>query len=166
MNRIVWCWIGAAFIGVIGSGYLQGFLQEPSNSASADPSQYSAVINRYCVVCHNEKLKTGDLILSKEDVTNPGANPEIWEKVVSKLRFRAMPPVPAPRPDEATYKSLVTYLEAALDRAAIANVNPGPLHRRPPPSTAPNTPMRSATCWGWRSMGEDSSSRRQFGRFR
>ena len=125
LNRIVWCWIGAAFIGVIGSGYLQGFLQEPSDSASADPSQYSAVISRYCVVCHNEKLKTGGLTLSKEDVTNPGANPEIWEKVVSKLRFRAMPPVPAPRPDEATYKSLVTYLEAALDRAAIANVNPG-----------------------------------------
>ena len=119
------CWIGAAFIGVIGSDYLQGSRQELSNSTSADSSQYSAVINRYCVVCHNEKLKTGGLILSEEDVTNPGANPEIWEKVVSKLRFRAMPPVPAPRPDEATYRSLVTYLEAALDRAAIANLNPG-----------------------------------------
>ena len=119
------CWVGAAFIGVIGSGYLQGYRQESSNSASADPSQYSAVISRYCVVCHNEKLKTGDLILSNEDVTNPGANPEIWEKVVSKLRFRAMPPVPAPRPDEATYRSLITYLEAALDQAAIANLNPG-----------------------------------------
>ena len=125
MKRIVLCWIGAAFIGVIGCGYLQGFRQELSNSTSADSSQYSAVINRYCVVCHNEELKTGGLILSKEDVTNPGANPEIWEKVVSKLRFRAMPPVPAPRPDEATYRSLLTYLEAALDRAAIANLNPG-----------------------------------------
>ena len=122
MLRTILSWIAIA---LIWGSYVQAASQEPSNSAAPGPSQYSAVINRYCVVCHNEKLQTGGLILSQEDVTNPGANPEIWEKVVSKLRFRAMPPVPAPRPDEATYRSLLTYLEAALDRAAIANLNPG-----------------------------------------
>lgn len=38
-----------------------------------------------------------------------------------------MPPQGMPRPDEATYESLVTYLEAKLDAAAAANPNPGKL---------------------------------------
>ncbi len=42
-----------------------------------------------------------------------------------KLRGRMMPPPGRPRPDEATYDSIVSYLETALDRSAAAQPNPG-----------------------------------------
>src|SRR4029079_4687979 len=54
-----------------------------------------------------------------------GENPEIWEKVVRKLRGRMMPPPGRPRPDEKTYDDVVASLEKSLDRAAAANPNPG-----------------------------------------
>jgi hypothetical protein len=56
---------------------------------------------------------------------------ELWEKVVRKLRVGAMPPVGAPRPDAATYETLVSWLETTIDRAAAVKPNPGRalLHR-------------------------------------
>ena len=71
-------------------------------------------------------------MLSAADVERVSDNPEVWEKVISKLRARYMPPVGRPRPDEATYDNMVSYLETSLDRAAAANPNPGrtdALHR-------------------------------------
>ena len=64
-------------------------------------------------------------MLDKTDVEKVADNPEIWEKVVRKLRTRGMPPTGAPRPDGAAYDSFATYLETALDSAAAAHPNPG-----------------------------------------
>jgi hypothetical protein len=80
-----------------------------------------AVIDRYCASCHNERLKTGGLALDGSAKT-PAENPEVWEKVVRKLRPRYMPPAGLPRPDERTYQALLSSLEASLDNAAP---NPG-----------------------------------------
>jgi len=88
-------------------------------------SQYSTILNRYCVTCHNEKLKTAGLMLDKIDVQNVPQSAPVWEKVVRKLRTGAMPPAGAPRPDQSAYDSLATYLETELDRAAAASPNPG-----------------------------------------
>ncbi|NNE37360.1 MAG: DUF1592 domain-containing protein [Gammaproteobacteria bacterium] len=68
---------------------------------------------------------TAGLLLDKANVANPGANPELWEKVVRKLRIRAMPPPKMPKPEEDIYNSLVSYLESKLDQAALANPVPG-----------------------------------------
>ena len=57
---------------------------------------------------------------------------ETWEKVIVKLRSRAMPPPGMPRPDNATYDAVADWLESEIDRAAAAHVNPGrsaSLHR-------------------------------------
>jgi mono/diheme cytochrome c family protein len=97
-------------------------------SATADPSTaatYRAVVNQYCVVCHNEQLHTAGLVLSKLDLTNVPEGAEVWEKVIGKLRTGAMPPAGMPRPDKATYDGFATYLETALDSASIVNPNPG-----------------------------------------
>src|SRR4051812_14927160 len=85
--------------------------QQPVSStatavSSAASQQQRAVLNRYCISCHNQKLKTGGLALDTLDVANLGDHVVEWEKTVRKLRVRAMPPV-APgraRPDEATYE--------------------------------------------------------------
>jgi hypothetical protein len=83
------------------------------------------LLNRYCVTCHNERLRTANLLLDQADVENPSSGAEVWEKVIRKLRTRAMPPAGNPRPDEATYDSFATYLETSIDQASAANPNPG-----------------------------------------
>jgi len=98
--------------------------RSPSPDASAAAS-YRAVLNQYCVVCHNDQLRTAGLVLSKLDVANVPEGAETWEKVIGKLRTGAMPPAGMPRPGKATYDGLATYLETALDRAAIDQPNPG-----------------------------------------
>src|SRR5271170_6202228 len=90
-----------------------------------------ALLNQYCITCHNAKLQTGGLALDKLDLARAGANAETWEKVARKLRAGMMPPAGAPRPDRHALDALAGAVEDALDRAAAANPNPGrtPLHR-------------------------------------
>ncbi|MCH7979308.1 MAG: DUF1587 domain-containing protein, partial [Acidobacteria bacterium] len=112
-------------IALPGAGYLHAASQETSNAAPQAASQYSAVLNRYCITCHNEKLKTAELVLSKLDIANPGADAPVWEKVARKLRTGQMPPAGMPRPEQAFYGDFAAYLETALDRAAAAKPDPG-----------------------------------------
>jgi len=91
------------------------------------PATPAAVFEQYCVTCHNTRLKTAGLVLDPSELTHVGTNPELWEKVVRKLRSGAMPPTTAPRPAKATYDSVSTFLETELDRAATAKPNPGTL---------------------------------------
>jgi mono/diheme cytochrome c family protein len=97
--------------------------------ATARPAQaappHIALLNDSCFLCHDASTKEGGLSLEavwKDDVAK---HPDVWEKVVRKLRTRQMPPVGEPRPDEATYNAVVAYLEASLDKAALARPNPG-----------------------------------------
>ncbi len=89
------------------------------------PEQDRATINRYCAGCHNERTKAGGLTLNSASVTAPGLAPEVWEKVVTKLRHRHMPPLGLPRPDENTYDAVVASLTNSLDASATAAPKPG-----------------------------------------
>ena len=95
--------------------------------AQAQRPAPAAVIEKYCVTCHNSRLKTAGLILDPTELTRVSARPELWEKVIRKLRSSAMPPAGSPRPDEATYDSVATFLETELDRAAAIRPRPGTL---------------------------------------
>jgi mono/diheme cytochrome c family protein len=93
---------------------------------ATDPvAENQATVQKYCVSCHNEKVKSGGLTLSTLDMTRVPANPEVWEHVIRKVRTGAMPPAGRPRPDKAIAGNLVTYLETELDKAALALPNPG-----------------------------------------
>jgi mono/diheme cytochrome c family protein len=89
------------------------------------------VVDRYCVTCHNPRVKAGGLALDTLPVANAAREPQTWEKVVRKVRTGMMPPSGAPRPDRATLDSLAATVETSLDRAAAAAPNPGApaLHR-------------------------------------
>jgi mono/diheme cytochrome c family protein len=91
----------------------------------SDPPIERTVLDKYCVACHNDRLKTGNLSLEGLDVRNVPARADVWERVVRKLKGRAMPPAGRPRPDASTYDALVGYFEGALDGDAIAHPNPG-----------------------------------------
>jgi mono/diheme cytochrome c family protein len=105
---------------------LQAQAPERPRQASGSPARpYRAVVNEYCLTCHDVDHEKGGLEFESILAQPVGRHPEVWEKVVRKLRARQMPPVGKPRPNEAGYKSLVAYLEGALDGAAAARPNPG-----------------------------------------
>jgi len=92
--------------------------------AQAQP-QPSAVVNRYCVTCHNQRLKTAKLELDRLDLTHPEKDALAWERAIRKLRGGMMPPPGAARPAAADLQALAGYLETTLDAAGAANPNPG-----------------------------------------
>jgi len=85
----------------------------------------NAVLKRYCVGCHNDKLKTGGLSLEAFDVSRAAEHAETSEKVIRKLQAGLMPPPLAARPDAATQKTLIAAVETTVDAAAAAKPNPG-----------------------------------------
>jgi hypothetical protein len=94
-------------------------------SQDAALSTNRALLNQYCLTCHNQKALVAGLTLDKLDLDKASEDAAAWEKVVHKLRTRAMPPPGRPRPDAPGYDALITYLETELDRAAAAKPNPG-----------------------------------------
>jgi mono/diheme cytochrome c family protein len=97
-----------------------------AQQASSKPTPAArAVLDQYCITCHNQRLKTAGLALDTVDVANAGANAEVWERVIAKLRAGSMPPPGNPRPDVATYRATASWLENEIDRAWSAHPNPG-----------------------------------------
>jgi len=88
-------------------------------------AQPSATVNRYCVTCHNQRLKTAKLELDRLDLAHPEKDALSWERIIRKLRGGMMPPPGAPRPAVADVQALAAYLESSLDMASAANPNPG-----------------------------------------
>jgi hypothetical protein len=105
--------------------------QTPASAPSASDTRAADFVRRYCVSCHNARLRTGGLVLDGLDAKTPTTHPEVWEKVIRKLRSRTMPPLGSPRPDDGAYEAVATSLELSLDRAAAARPNPSRplLHR-------------------------------------
>ena len=103
--------------------------QDVGATSAEDATQ--ALVKQYCVGCHNDRLKRGDLVLSGLDPARPTADAATWEKVARKVRAGMMPPAGAKRPDKPQLEAFASGLEAAIDRAAAAAPNPGrpALHR-------------------------------------
>ncbi len=92
--------------------------------AAPIPSK-SALVNQYCLGCHNQKLRTAELSLEGLDPAKVDKDTDVWEKVLRKLEAKEMPPSGMPRPSAAVEKQFTSSLETELDRAAAANPNPG-----------------------------------------
>jgi mono/diheme cytochrome c family protein len=101
------------------------------NGAARSGQTQRVLLDQYCVTCHNNRLKTANLSLEGLDMAAAGDHPELWEKVVRKLRAGVMPPPGLRRPSLAEYEGLRDWLESEIDRRAASRVNPGAvvLHR-------------------------------------
>jgi len=86
---------------------------------------HAALVDQYCLSCHDEAEKKGGLALDMAVAQDVSQHPDLWEKVVRKLRARQMPPIGKDRPGEAAYDAAIASLEASLDRAALKKPNPG-----------------------------------------
>ena len=110
-----------ALVGVAGVS-AGGPEQEP---AALSASPHRALLDRYCVTCHNERLNTAGLALDTMDLASVDTGARVWEQVIRKLQAGSMPPPGRRRPDPAGYAAFVSYLETELDRAAAARPEPG-----------------------------------------
>ncbi len=119
------------------------FGQTASPSGAVSPQR--AFLNQNCAGCHNDKLKSGGITMTKLDVAHPDQTAELAEKVIRMLQAGMMPPAGMPRPNAAAQKTFVTTLQAGIDQVAFAHPNPGrtALHRLNRTEYA----NRSAICW-------------------
>jgi Protein of unknown function (DUF1592)/Protein of unknown function (DUF1588)/Protein of unknown function (DUF1587)/Protein of unknown function (DUF1595)/Protein of unknown function (DUF1585) len=116
--------------GLVVTPPISGQQAPPAPGASPDLSR-RALLNRYCVTCHNDAMKTGGLTLARIDIDHPDVNAEVWERVFRKLRAGLMPPSGAPRPDRAAVEAFRRTIEESIDHAALEKPSPGAasLHR-------------------------------------
>ena len=99
---------------------------QPAGAAAGQTDTPSrALLDRYCVACHNERLKTGGVMFDQVDISRVAEHRELLEKVVRKLRSGQMPPQGRPRPEQSAVTAFVTALEAELDNVGAAAPNPG-----------------------------------------
>jgi len=103
----------------------------PSGTTSPASTTDQALIQKYCVTCHNARAKTGGLSLDGATPADAAAHAELWEKVAMKLRGGMMPPQGMPRPDAATLDAFATTIERTIDDRALRSPDPGhkPVHR-------------------------------------
>ena len=100
-------------------------------SAAAAPQEQPAgppdraMLDRHCLACHNDRLQTAGLSLQGRDIGDVTAAPDVWEKVLGKLRTGGMPPPDRPRPTDAETEPIMAWLETSLDQVALDNPNPG-----------------------------------------
>src|SRR5579862_2174402 len=103
-------------------------LAAPPQAAKPAPTAANParpLVDRYCVTCHNQRLKTAKLEFDLLDLAHPEKDALTWERAIRKLRGGMMPPPGALRPSASEVNTLATYLEDSLDKAGAANPNPG-----------------------------------------
>lgn len=102
-----------------------------AKAVSAHPAtpaaDYNALVQKYCVGCHNDRNKdrAGSLTLASFDMSKIGQHADVAERVIRKMQASMMPPPGMPRPDPAIYQGFIKALETGVDAYAKANPNPG-----------------------------------------
>jgi mono/diheme cytochrome c family protein len=91
----------------------------------ATPEEVRTALGTYCVTCHNQTLLTAGIAFEKADYKDFAAHPELWERVIRKLRTGTMPPGNMPRPQAETYDAVAGFLESEMDKAWTAHPFPG-----------------------------------------
>ena len=105
-----WALVGVGLAALVGAGQLHLQAEQPASVADRAESSAAtarALLDRYCVTCHNERTRTAGLTLDEDtmDVSRVGEGAAIWEHVVRRLRADAMPPAGRPRPDAGAVDS-------------------------------------------------------------
>src|SRR4029434_6606715 len=124
-----------AFLVFLAVAAVSGQVPQPSTSAprgatvDKQNAAQRAVLDKYCVGCHNARLKTGGLALGQLGPSQLADHAEIAEKVVLKLRAGMMPPPQSPRPDRTTRDGLITWMEGELDKHAVTSLAAPGIHR-------------------------------------
>src|SRR6202049_4498902 len=95
---------------------------QPANQVAQHPESQWSTIGLYCFGCHNEAVGAGNLFLDQLSAESVPQHPEIFEKVVRKLRGRQMPPPGMPQPSQQEVDALIGWLESTLDKSGQAHL--------------------------------------------
>jgi mono/diheme cytochrome c family protein len=116
---------------IVALAVVPGGAQQPGQAGVKPGAAKPALLNQYCITCHNQRLKTAGLLLDSMDVEHVEKDAATWEKVVRKVRTGMMPPSGARRPDRAALDAFAADLEGRLDHAATpgASLDAPNLHR-------------------------------------
>ncbi|MBK9250873.1 MAG: DUF1592 domain-containing protein [Proteobacteria bacterium] len=83
---------------------------------AADPAKtFGNLLGDYCSKCHNADDWAGSLAFDTVDVGHVGEDPQVWEKTITKLRGRLMPPAGQNQPGQSEVDAFVKYLETTID---------------------------------------------------
>src|SRR5215813_13233341 len=93
---------------------------QPANQVAQHPESQWSTIQTFCFVCHNKDVRAGNLFLDELGAASVREHPEIFEKVVRKLRGRQMPPPGFLQPSQREVDALVGWLESTLDESSKA----------------------------------------------
>ena len=72
-------WVGAVCI----EGSPQSQVRLKPDTTTATPAR--ELVTKYCVTCHNERLKTANLLLDTADADHVANASDTWEKVVVQI---------------------------------------------------------------------------------
>jgi len=106
-------------------GVSVGIALPASAQSQSAAAANGALLQRYCLGCHNNQLKTAGVTLQGLDLTVLGDKAELLERVLRKFKSGQMPPPGLPRPDGALAAGFSKWLETALDTEWAAHPNPG-----------------------------------------
>jgi Protein of unknown function (DUF1592)/Protein of unknown function (DUF1588)/Protein of unknown function (DUF1585)/Protein of unknown function (DUF1587)/Protein of unknown function (DUF1595)/Planctomycete cytochrome C len=95
---------------------------QPANQVAQHPESQWSTIQLYCFGCHNDSVRAGNLFLDQLSAESVPEHPEIFEKVVRKLRGRQMPPPGIDQPSQQEVDALVSWLESTLDKGGKAHL--------------------------------------------
>ena len=120
----------AAFAWVLSIGWSSPEAQQapaaPARAAAAPAdADQRALVDKYCVSCHSDRTKTAGLSLERGTIAGIESHPDVWEKVIRKVRAGMMPPPGMPAPDPESRRTLVSWLETRLDQSARTSPDPG-----------------------------------------
>ena len=135
--KVTHVWVGtASLVTLLAVGAAPVSAQQaapkPAAASAAATAEKRALLDKYCVGCHNARVQNGKMRLDNADVNKVGEQGQLWERVVRKVRGGVMPPPGAPRPEKVAYEGFASWLESELDAAATKQPNPGrteSLHR-------------------------------------
>ena len=89
---------------------LSGSTHFAASPQSQQPSsaQYRALVDQYCVTCHNQRSKTANVTFDTMDLANLSKDAKTWERAVRKLRGGMMPPPGARQPDRTSVEAFAS----------------------------------------------------------
>ena len=80
-------WTAAGVLAIGGFVGVPSAQQQSTGSPSSDTALHG-LVNTYCLSCHNNTVKSGDLDLRAISDARVSDHRDVWEKVVRKLRAR------------------------------------------------------------------------------
>ena len=105
---------------------------EAQTSPTDQIAQQRALLDQYCVSCHNARTNVGEqtgLFLDEFDLASLRDHTEIGENILRKVSAGLMPPSGARRPSPEELASLVKWMEDEIDGNSEIHLPAPGLHR-------------------------------------